>query len=101
MKKGVKIVDKLLIPVGAVIISSIVGDKCQEYTEAKIEEVKNVVNDIRNARKEEFSEDDAEEIVNNVFGKVTEYDENGKPIAGVYPMKNEEEVDENGGSENA
>lgn len=102
VKRGVKIIDKVLIPAGAFIIASMVGDKCQEYTEARVEEVKSVVDDIRNARKEpEFDDSDAEEIVNNVFGKVTEYDENGKPIAGVYPMKNDKEVTEDGDSENA
>ena len=105
VKRGIKIVDKLLIPAGAVIISSMIGDKCQEYTEEKVEEVKSTVAEIKNIRGTvsdiKTSDDVCEEVVNNVFGKVTEYDENGKPIAGVYPMKNEEEVDENGRSENA
>ena len=80
VKSGTKIIDKIAIPVGAFLIASLVGDKVQEYTETKVEEVKNTVAEIRDARKVDISEDDVEEIVNNIF---------------------DEEVDENGGSENA
>ena len=79
VKSGSKIIDKIAIPVGAFLIASLVGDKVQEYTETKVEEVKNTVAEIRDARVK-TSDDLAEEIVNNIF---------------------DEEVDENVGSENA
>lgn len=79
VKSGTKIIDKIAIPVGAFLIASLVGDKVQEYTETKVEEVKNTVAEIRDARVK-TSDDLAEEIVNNIF---------------------DEEVDENVGSENA
>ena len=79
--KSIKAVDKVAIPVGIFIISSIVGDKCQEYTEDKVNSVKKTMNEIielRNAlneqreKCEEFSEnvdveyhnifDDSEEV---------------------------------------
>lgn len=106
VKSGTKIIDKIAIPVGAFLIASLVGDKVQEYTEEKVVEVKNTLAEVREARDTvsdiKTSDEFCEEIVNNVFGKVTKYDENGKPIAGVYPMKkHEEEVTEDGDSENA
>lgn len=79
VKSGTKIIDKIAIPVGAFLIASLVGDKVQEYTETKVEEVKNTVVEIRDARVK-IPDDFAEEVVNNIF---------------------DEEVDENAGSENA
>ena len=106
VKSGTKFIDKVAIPVGAFLIASLVGDKVQEFTEEKVVEVKNTLAEVREARDTvsdiKTSDEFCEEIVNNVFGKVTKYDENGKPIAGVYPMKkHEEEVTEDGESENA
>ncbi len=104
VKSGTKFIDKVAIPVGAFLIASLVGDKVQKYTEEKVVEVKNTVAEVRDAKDTvndiKTPDEFCEEIINNVFGKVTEYDENGKPIAGVYPMKNEE-VTEDGESENA
>lgn len=99
VKSGTKFIDKIAIPVGAFLIASLVGDKVQEFTEEKVEEVKNTVAEIREAEVK-TSDDLCQEVISNVFGKVTEYDENGKPIAGVYPMKNEE-VTEDGESKDA
>ena len=105
VKSSSKIINKVAIPVGAFLIASMVGDKVQKYTEEKVVEVKNSVAEIRDIRDTvsdiKTSDDLCQEVISNVFGKVTEYDENGKPIAGVYPMKNEEEVVEDGDSENA
>lgn len=106
VKSGTKFIDKIAIPVGAFLIASLVGDKVQEFTEEKVVEVKNTLAEVRDARDTvsdvKTSDEFCEEIINNVFGKVTKYDENGKPIAGVYPMKkHEEEVNADGESENA
>ena len=99
VKSGTKFIDKIAIPVGAFLIASLVGDKVQEFTEEKVVEVKNTVAEIREAEVK-TSDNLCQEVISNVFGKVTEYDENGKPIAGVYPMKNEE-VTEDGESKDA
>ena len=66
VKSGTKIIDKLAIPVGAFLIASLVGDKVQEYTEKQIEEVKNTVSEIRDARVK-TSDEFCEEVVNNIF----------------------------------
>ena len=99
VKSGTKFIDKIAIPVGAFLIASLVGDTVQEFTEEKVVEVKNTVAEIREAEVK-TSDNLCQEVISNVFGKVTEYDENGKPIAGVYPMKNEE-VTEDGESKDA
>lgn len=79
------VVDKVLIPVGTFIISSIIGDACQEYTEKKVNEVKETVDAIKNIR-------DAVKESNDGDEKITEMKH-----VNIF----EEEGDDNGGSENA
>ena len=78
------VVDKVLIPVGTFIISSMIGDACQEYTEKKVNEVKETVDAIKNIR------DTVKESNNDE--KITEMKH-----VNIF----EEEGDDNGGSENA
>lgn len=40
------VVDKVLIPVGSFIISCMVGDACQKYTESQIKEAKETVAEV-------------------------------------------------------
>ena len=105
MKSGYKIIDKVMIPVGIFIISSMVGDMCQDYTEKKVDEIKESIKEMKNIKEslnkakndicDDFTEEDVDEIVSNVFKeRVTERDEDGNPIAGRYSMDKEEE--ENG-----
>lgn len=79
------VVDKVLIPVGTFIISSMIGDACQEYAEKKVNEVKETVDAIKNIR-------DAVKESDNSDEKITEMKR-----VNIF----EEEGDDNGGSENA
>ena len=90
VKSGSKFIDKAVIPVGAFIIASMIGDKAQDYTEGKVEEVKTMVKAAKNladAKRngdllddfDDFDFDDG--IVENVFDKaeeVKEEEENGE-----------------------
>ena len=106
VKRGVKIIDKVLIPAGAFIIASMIGDECQSYTEKQIEKASEQIKTaIAKTKDVSIDVDEVEEVINNVFenkkdGHVVERDENGKPIAGRYPIKEEEE-EANGESKDA
>lgn len=116
---GNKIIDKVVYPVGIVVISCTVFDITKDHVENDISEMKEAIKGIkeageqmRKARKEaeesyaKYKEEKAyntceEEVKHNVFEETaTRWSEDGKPIAGRYPYEsnNEEEVKENGDS---
>lgn len=88
VKSGCKFIDKAVIPVGAFIIASMIGDKAQDYTEGKVEEVKTMVKATKGLIDAKNNSDDLDdfdifedEIVENVFDKaeeVKEEEENGE-----------------------
>lgn len=85
VKSGSKIINKLAIPVGAFLIASMVGDKCQFYAESKVNEVKTAINDVKRQVEEQNAVNEPE-TVSNIFDTVE---------------STEEEVTEDGDSENA